>query len=703
MHGMRIQNYRRHTSLAWSLAASAILLAIPAATRAQTVNYQQLEELFGEPVTTSVTGKPQRASEAPAALIIITREDIRRSPAKDIVGLVRAYAGVDVARWTAGQSDVSIRGGIQPFNARLLVLVNGQQVYLDYYGTTNWNGIGVQLEDIQQIEIVKGPNSALFGFNAVSGVINIITISPLQTQQLSMKAEAGTHGYAGVSASGALKLGDNAGLRLSGGYGESDELSRLGSSVFSAPSPARSLGDKHAEVAAELYGKLGEQTEAALSATYSDSRQMELPQVLTLFNAHYKFNSLGARVTHDAGWGVLSARVYQNRSDIDYVSAVFPGVQFVNPGFPGIQFHNTVLVGVADVLAPVGKSNTVRFGVEFRSNKLTTRPGYPGATHYDVLAANGMWEGALSDRVTFVLAGRLDHLTLEQQGVIDQPTVFTKKDFDRSITAWSFNSALLFKLDDSNSIRATLARGIQAPSLLSFASRVVVAIPGLPFPLVDSGNPDIRPTTIWNGEIGFTHAIGGTGGRLELNAFYNRTKDIISTGRGTGAGTPRASPPAYPFILTTSDNIGAFEAYGLEASLAGRVNKGLTWSMNYTWTKARQDIRGSTDTTLAWPVALDRTTPEHRLRGQLTYERGAWLGAVAARYNSGVQQLVAINQQLTLVDIDATIALDAKIAFQVTPKLSLEIAGDNLTDARGADFSVISAERRVRATVRARF
>ena len=92
-----------------------MLPTLPVAAHAQSVNYTDLEQMFGEPVTTSVTGKPQRASEAPAALIIITRDDIRRSPANDIPGLIQAYAGIDVARWTAGQTDVVVRGGVRPY------------------------------------------------------------------------------------------------------------------------------------------------------------------------------------------------------------------------------------------------------------------------------------------------------------------------------------------------------------------------------------------------------------------------------------------------------------------------------------------------------------------------------------------------------------------------------------------------------------
>src|SRR3546814_4300316 len=94
MSGMSI----RHIAWTRLLATASVGLALPAIAQAQSINYAELEELFGEPVTTSVTGKPQRASEAPAALVIITRDDIRRSPANDIPGLVQAYAGIDVVR-----------------------------------------------------------------------------------------------------------------------------------------------------------------------------------------------------------------------------------------------------------------------------------------------------------------------------------------------------------------------------------------------------------------------------------------------------------------------------------------------------------------------------------------------------------------------------------------------------------------------------
>jgi len=162
-----------------SFAVAAALVTASSAAHADTIQYGALEELFGEPVTTSATGAPQRATDAPVPMTIITQEDIRRSGAYDIPGVLRDVVGVNVQRHSTFGADVGVRGYNQNFSPRILVLVNGRQVYLDDYGRTSWANIPVQLGEIRQIEVVKGPSTALFGFNAISGVINILTFNPL--------------------------------------------------------------------------------------------------------------------------------------------------------------------------------------------------------------------------------------------------------------------------------------------------------------------------------------------------------------------------------------------------------------------------------------------------------------------------------------------------------------------------------------------
>ena len=183
-------------------------------TRAQSVDYGALEQLFGEPVTTSVTGKPQKASDVPADLVILTQDDIRRSGADNIPDILRFVTGIDVRTYGFAHAEVGIRGYNQPLNPRLLVLVNGRQVYLDDYGYVAWNTIPVQLDEIRQIEVVKGPNSALYGFNAASGVINIITVDPIKDTN-AVTVRTGAQNLAEASAVGTTHLGDNAAIRLS--------------------------------------------------------------------------------------------------------------------------------------------------------------------------------------------------------------------------------------------------------------------------------------------------------------------------------------------------------------------------------------------------------------------------------------------------------------------------------------------------------
>lgn len=118
------------------------VLALPAsrtvAAHAQTIDYDAFEQMFGEPVTSSATGKPQRVSDAPVDMVIVTADDIRRSGADTLPEVLRFAAGVDVRQYGQQDSAVGIRGYNTPLNPRVLVLLDGRQVYEDDYGFTVW-------------------------------------------------------------------------------------------------------------------------------------------------------------------------------------------------------------------------------------------------------------------------------------------------------------------------------------------------------------------------------------------------------------------------------------------------------------------------------------------------------------------------------------------------------------------------------------
>src|ERR1700761_8178388 len=126
----------RKTLLSSVCTALLFAAALPAA--AQTINYGQLEEIFGEPITTSATGKPQKVSEVPVNMEIITQEDIRHSGADNLPDVLQFTPGLDFRRSSFNDGEVGVRGYDQPWNPRLLVLLNGRPVYEDFYGDVVW-------------------------------------------------------------------------------------------------------------------------------------------------------------------------------------------------------------------------------------------------------------------------------------------------------------------------------------------------------------------------------------------------------------------------------------------------------------------------------------------------------------------------------------------------------------------------------------
>lgn len=164
-------------------------------------------------VTASRVG--QDPLDSPSTVTVLTADDIRLSGATDVPDLLRRVVGVDVMSAASGHSDVAIRGFQRKINNKVLVLIDGRSTYLDFLGATFWAAFPVELEEIERIEVIRGPGSAVYGANAVTGVINVITRTPGEGQQ-SVAFDAGTPGYARASGVATGRSGPTA-WRLSAG------------------------------------------------------------------------------------------------------------------------------------------------------------------------------------------------------------------------------------------------------------------------------------------------------------------------------------------------------------------------------------------------------------------------------------------------------------------------------------------------------
>jgi iron complex outermembrane recepter protein len=133
-----------------------------------------LEELSQIEVT-SPSKEPEPAFKVPMAIHVITAEDIRRSGATTIPDVLRLAPGVEVARLEGSKWSVGIRGFGSRLSRSVLVLIDGRTVYTTFFAGTYWEVQDTVLEDIERIEIIRGPGGTIWGPNAVNGVINIIT------------------------------------------------------------------------------------------------------------------------------------------------------------------------------------------------------------------------------------------------------------------------------------------------------------------------------------------------------------------------------------------------------------------------------------------------------------------------------------------------------------------------------------------------
>jgi iron complex outermembrane receptor protein len=659
------------------LAAAASLAMVQAAT-AQSMDYGSLQDLFGEPVTTSATGKPQRASEAPAPMTIIGAEEIARSGAKDLPDILNRVAGVDVLAWGTGTSEVGVRGYNQAFNPRLLVLVNGRQVYLDFYGFVSWSSIPVQIGEIRQIEVVKGPQAALFGFNAVSGVINIITYNPLYDDKSSAQVTAGTQNYREASLVKSLKLGDKVGVRISAGARDVDEYNTATRDYLErAFQNDRNL---RRTASIDTLAQLTPDIQAGLEATWSRTDGFGFGAQQEPNRGTYGTYSIKGQVKANTGWGLLEATAYTNHLDFDLD---FPRLGRINN--LSTQADTTV-VQLQD-LVQISSSLTSRIGLEFRDNSMESYPDHSAKSGYKNYAISNMYDWKISDTLNLTVAGRYDRTALFYDAD-SRPVPFTDADYDRKINSWSYNVGLVWRPSPTDSVQITSGRGIQSPTMLELSNSNTQ--PVAPGNFVVAGNPYVDPVIISNYEVGYEKALEAIGGSARLAVFHQQTKGFKAF-----SFSKINIINGYPTLLF-AENLGDSKMWGLEAELRGQMDK-LRWGLSWTWLDVKDDFTFTPGTV---PVNFETSTPRNTVKANLGWDNGKVSTDLFLIWKSETQAYFQSLQAPTLMKVDPGLTAQAAVTYHVTDTLSLGLTGANLLK-KETELSVApKAERRLLGTVK---
>ncbi len=658
----------RKTAIVCKFAAAALLpLALAAGAHAQSIDYGSLEQLFGEPVTTSATGSPQRSTEVPVDMTIISADDIRRSGAHDLPTLLGRVSGVDVLNWSSQGSDVGIRGYDQPMSPRLLVLVNGRQVYLDHYGFTAWSTIPVQLSEIRQIEVVKGPNAALFGFNAVSGVVNIITYNPKYDNVSSGSVTVGSRNDKEVSLVQTLHLTPKLSARISAGAAKMDEWDNTAGLNSTEYWTTPSRATLNIDTVASLTDKTELRFESSLSNTQASDRVSNYDAIY----GKYITGSVKLGITSDTSLGLINATAYRNT------------LRATNYLGGPIVLRNTITVYQAQDLFKAGR-HTFRLGIEYRNNAMPTAPLGGGEVSYRVLAPSAMWNWAISDTVSTALAVRSDTVSLKRTGTF--PAGFplaSNANWDRDFSTFSYNAGLVWRLSDKDIVRLMAARGVQAPTLIELGGfQLIVPVPG--GALAVMGNPTIEPSVVENAEVSYDHSFKAA--KIGIRLFSQSSDNI----KGQPDSTNLFQYPTmttYPAIAW--GNASNSKMNGFEVSASGKLGASAHWSGDYTATDIKDTAIGGSNIVES-RTNFARLSPKVRANLNVGWTGGKWT-VDAFIHHTGHFETYAPTTY-AVVKIPAYTTLAANIGYDAGHDMTVSLSGQNLGGAhlQTAGFKVPS-------------
>jgi iron complex outermembrane receptor protein len=204
---------------------------------------------LGETVVVSASKVESTVINAPVTMSVITAETLQTSPAQNFGDLLRSVPGVNAIQMSARDVNLATRKGTGTLETAQLVLLDGRSIYLDFFGLVLWDLVPNNPGDIKQIEVVRGPASAVWGANALSGVVNIITKTPREGVGSNIALQAGSfdrdggsrEGDNGVAFGGSLSIArapsDKLSYRLSAGYFDSDPYSRPVGQIPVIPDP----------------------------------------------------------------------------------------------------------------------------------------------------------------------------------------------------------------------------------------------------------------------------------------------------------------------------------------------------------------------------------------------------------------------------------------------------------------------------------
>jgi len=620
------------------------------------VTAMSLEDLMNLQVT-SVSKRSQKVADAAAAVFVITQEDIRRSGARSIPEVLRMVPGLEVARIDENKWAIGSRGFNGRFDDKLLVLIDGRSVYTPLFSGVYWDVEDVPLEDIDRIEVIRGPGATLWGANAVNGVINIITKPASATQSLLVKVEGGDEQLTSDSVTYGDKVGDKGDYRVYGKYfdwGSSTDLA--GQNTFDGWHQGRAgfRSDwtlSHADsltVQGDIYSSRDGETLTLPSLT--------APYSTTFANTgEYTGGNLLGRWTHSSGDSSISLQAYFDRTNYadDFLFVDHESVYDIDFQH---DFH-------------VGQRQEIVWGGGYRSiqdqNVATATVAVePNQAQYNQFSA------FLQDEVSFL--GRRLRVTVGSKLEHNDFTGF----------AIEPNIRFLGNVSKVQSVWAAVSRAVRTPALTEEGlqlSEAVVPTGAPPFnsplPVIEAvyGSNQFKNEDLVAYEIGYRVQATSTFS-ADIATFYNNYTNLRTAEPGTPfvEGSPTPTYLVVPFIAENDMSGGT---YGIEPFFDWKPLP--VWTLFGSYSFLQMDIHknaNSLDPTNDLPNGQNPKNQAY-FRSSVDLPKHIELN-VAGRY---VDRLPSIN-------IPAYFALDGGVRWKPMANVELSFDGENWLNDRHIEF-----------------
>ena len=662
----------------WLAYAATTILAVGYNNQAcaENMDYGTLQEMFGEPVTTSATGVPQRASEVAANMTIITADEIRQSGSRQIPEIIGMYVpGIDVLQTGENSFDVGVRGYQQPFQPRLLVLLDGRQVFLDDYSRTIWSSIPVNIDDIRQIEVVKGASSALFGSNAAGGVVNIVTYSPIYDKNNVANTTVGTQQGFGGDATATTKLGEQSGIKLSVGGSSSEEF-RSSSNANDAQD--YNPGNRYTieKSVSQITPNLQANTELSYSESWANPGQVAFE------------TDSEASTTYSARGGLVWQSPVGLISNDNYINHTFSSV--LGSDFASESTTQLIVSQLQDQFK-IGKDDFFRAAIEYRNKTYSGTDAdqvFPQAPSIEqnVYSVSGSWLRQFSDKLSWTNAVRFDHQDSTQTGTLFPDAFETDADYSHVINAVSANSGLVYKATDQDSFRATYGRGVQIPGLIQEGLTDTIVYPYAPNTYYDiEGNPQLKPTVVTNYELGYDRVVPDIFSTAKFSLYYETNQDVA----GFDAGSFINPVGGNNYIVIQSVNVGSSQGLGGEFELKGS-HDGFRWDGSYSYEHV-------IDTSGVEQYAdYNGSAPQHHVRLLGGYTTGSWEFDGNAQYLSSTDMLRATSiSSFSPFYTDGYTSFGGRIGYSVNSNIVVALSGTNITRGTTQESPYPAVERQV--------